>query len=237
MPYIRSEEHFINICCKRLRDFGIIFSNQEQFVQNLSQIYQRSEETQHLLKHSLIDTITWYLYQRNKKEEIIEFFCKEMKEIFSEVLRLNDAETEEENFEYIRPIKKSGRIEYIEIQINGEYKTISDEAIQELEKLYNCYGIYFIYNNKDQLLYIGKSKNLANRIPESIKERNGAKFAYILTTQPSDIHILEPYLILKHKPIKNTQFMEFGDTSFDISSPALSKIIPFYEENEKENTI
>ena len=236
MAYVKSRDHFINICCKRLREFKIAFRNQKEFKQDLYQIYQLSEETKHLLcRGCLADSITWHLYQKTEREQIRKFFCVEMHEIAAEAIKIYNNETEE-TFKYLEPIKKGGIFKYKEIRINGVSKTISDEAIHELEKLYNCYGVYFIYNDKDQLLYIGKSRNLASRIPGSIKERNGTKFAYILTEQPADIHILEPYLILKYKPIKNTEFMEFGNTSFNIKYPSPSKIIPFYKENENEVT-
>ena len=237
MSYVKSREHFINVCCKRLRDFGITFRNQDEFKQDLCRIYQISQETRHLIHNrgGLADCITWQLYQKTEKEQIRKFFCVQMHEIVAEALRINNNDIEGK-FNYLEPIKKGDVLKYKKIRINGVSRTISDEAIHELNKLHNCYGVYFIYNDKNQLLYIGKSKNLANRIPESTRERNGAKFAYILTVQPADIHILEPYLILKYKPIENTEFIEHGNTSFNIDCPKPSRIIPFYEENENEVT-
>ena len=117
--------------------------------------------------------------------------------------------------------------------IGFEEGEIAEKALRELSKLKNCYGIYFILNDKEQLLYIGKSKNLMGRIPSSLREKQGSKFAYLLVSQSADIHILEPYLILKHKPPKNIEFIEQGNTSYDIEEPPISNIIPFYEEDEE----
>ena len=93
---------------------------------------------------------------------------------------------------------------------------IKETTIKELEKLQNKYGVYFLWNN-DNLIYIGKSINLSERILTSIKERNMkvkvTHFSYYLTKTQADAHILEPYLITQYKPLLNSEFVSTDYTT------------------------
>lgn len=237
MGYIKSEAHFVNLCCKQIRIFGIVFNNHESFVENLKDIYQLSENIQHLVYgNSLADVISWHLLHEKStsKKEVLDFFNRELKDILSEAIDIYNHNIDKP-FKYFRPVKRDVQSAlYEKIAINNTPLTISSVATQELNKLMNCYGIYFLYNDKNQLIYIGKSRNLGERIINSIKERGGKKFAYILVKNPADIHILEPFLIIKYKPIKNVEFMEYGETSLNLEVPPLSNIISLFDEEGKK---
>ncbi len=69
-------------------------------------------------------------------------------------------------------------------------------------------GIYFFYNSKKELIYIGKSKSLGSRIQSSSKERN-ARFVRVCKIEnKADLHILELYYINLFKPPLNTDCKE-----------------------------
>lgn len=232
MNYVQSEKHFINLCCKKIRDNRIAFKNHNEFLNDLKEVYKISEEIEPLTYgNRLVDIISWKLLQEtpNTKEAVLHFFNDTLQKIINEAIDIYNQKLDR-NFVYLKPIFQSETIDFKKLEIPQLEKAISPLAIKELNKLENCYGIYFIYNDKDQLIYIGKSKNLAHRIIQSIKKRRGTKFAYILVKNPADIHILEPYLIVKYKPLSNTEFIELGDTSFELNVPPISKIIPIYEE-------
>ena len=108
----------------------------------------------------------------------------------------------------------------------SDYSFNEDTCLMICEKLHRKSGIYFLWSGKE-LVYIGKSINLGDRILSSAKERNGGDIlithiSYKVIENKADVHILEPLLITKYKPKLNTEFYT-EDTSelFD------TKINPF----------
>jgi hypothetical protein len=90
-----------------------------------------------------------------------------------------------------------------------KWKWDEDAVItKEIKQLFNSLtgknGIYFIYdNNIDEIVYIGKTVNLSNRMYSSLREKNKFRFSYIETKSHIDCCILELYYISIHKPIFN----------------------------------
>lgn len=81
-----------------------------------------------------------------------------------------------------------------------------------LNGLKDKHGIYFLFC-EERLIYIGKSVNLSNRIPGSVRERTTKNciidsFAYLETKTKSDMHVLEIILISQLKPICNSDTKE-----------------------------
>ena len=75
------------------------------------------------------------------------------------------------------------------------------------ENLHNTPGVYAFLGKRNKLLYIGKSKDLASRIPSSWVERKRkaeiAKVKYFVTPTEADASVLEMYLITDKKPLLN----------------------------------
>ena len=75
-------------------------------------------------------------------------------------------------------------------------------------------GLYFLYNLKKELIYIGKSKNLSKRISQHSKgsHKDGVSndfryFRYIEIISEVDRQIYEIWFINKHHPKYNSQFV------------------------------
>ena len=92
----------------------------------------------------------------------------------------------------------------------------TEEFISTLENLLNVHGLYFLYDENKNLIYIGKSKNLGSRILDSTKERQGFYLKYKLPLTKSDTNILELYYISKFKPKLNSESKEIDDTTIKI---------------------
>jgi len=79
-------------------------------------------------------------------------------------------------------------------------------------------GCYLMYNQEGEVIYIGKAKNLGNRIRSyftgvhDIKTtkmvENIANFEYIITSSETEAFILEMNLIKKHRPKYNILFID-----------------------------
>lgn len=78
-------------------------------------------------------------------------------------------------------------------------------------------GVYFLYNSKDQLIYIGKGKNMINRSMVSSRKYNSFSVSY-LVLNISDMHIVECYLICKYKPKHNSQYVDDSNTTINFLS-------------------
>jgi hypothetical protein len=70
-------------------------------------------------------------------------------------------------------------------------------------KLPNLPGVYFLYDSRKNLIYIGKSYRLSERIAISAKERKSEFFKYSITKTCFDADLYEIYYIAKFRPRLN----------------------------------
>lgn len=87
---------------------------------------------------------------------------------------------------------------------------------EELKKLPDKPGVYIMHDAQDTILYVGKAKNLHNRVRSYFKENIGrgpqidkmvsliARFEYIVTDSELEALVLENNLIKEHCPKYNT---------------------------------
>ncbi|MFV0440057.1 MAG: excinuclease ABC subunit UvrC [Lachnospirales bacterium] len=91
---------------------------------------------------------------------------------------------------------------------------------EELKKLPSNPGVYFHKNQKDEIIYVGKAKNLKNRVrsyfvgidkhDDKTRELvlNIRSFEYIVTATEVEALVLECNLIKKHSPKYNIMFKD-----------------------------
>ena len=86
-----------------------------------------------------------------------------------------------------------------------------DVIIKELPLIPKLPGVYRMLNNKGDILYVGKAKNLPNRLKSYVSEKNHiirtermlsqtVRLEITTTTNESEALLLEANLIKKHKP-------------------------------------
>lgn len=100
-------------------------------------------------------------------------------------------------------------------------------------------GVYFIYDDTDFLVYIGKSVNLAGRVPSSF--RDAAKYydvsyvKYLSVPNKADMAILEVYYIGLMKPDKNREsnYKVSPDIEINHGYQFSDKIYPEYIKREE----
>ncbi len=116
----------------------------------------------------------------------------------------------------LRQKNKKAKVKYA---INkNQLSNFSNDSIKELYDLDKTHGVYLLYKD-EEIVYVGVSKNLKNRIPTSISSRvsiNG--FSYICTDSLSDAYILEVTLINIIKPYWNSATFGGDKVSFEIPS-------------------
>lgn len=103
-------------------------------------------------------------------------------------------------------------LDYNKAKKNSKVQIVSDinwlphyrlTLINDLEILIKKTGIYRLYNQENDLIYIGKSYNLSERILSSIQERKAYYFDYCIFDNKSDTDIYEIYYICTYKPLYN----------------------------------
>ena len=107
-------------------------------------------------------------------------------------------------------------------------------------------GVYKFYDSKDQVIYIGKAKNIKNRVKSYLnlrkddgkritKLKSSIKFIEtIITKTESDALILEQGLISKKRPLFNIQFRD--DKSYPAIHLSTSKDFPaIYVSRQKDS--
>lgn len=138
----------------------------------------------------MINSITFKF--REDKEKYKEENMETMKKLFKVCnLEVNLKQFEKECFMTIE-----GETNY-----NGLFE---EKFLAECFDLTDKKGLYFLFNDKKELIYIGKSCNLGSRIQDSSKDRRAVYLKYCLIENDSDLHILEIYFINVFKPIKNS---------------------------------
>ena len=84
------------------------------------------------------------------------------------------------------------------------------------------YHIYKFYNETEECIYIGKTKNLKIRISEH-KNRTWwgevVKITYANFNNSYELNVFEPYLIYKLKPKYNIEYKDIKDIKFDLPMP------------------
>ncbi len=91
---------------------------------------------------------------------------------------------------------------------------------EELQKLPKKPGVYLMHDAEDAIIYVGKAKNLFNRVRSYFKENIGRGpkidrmvslidyFEYIITDTELEALVLENNLIKEHRPKYNTMLMD-----------------------------
>lgn len=205
--YFKSAFHFSNYCYKYI-DLS------DSDLEAMLSIYDRAVEGDQTCLH-LINRFTALLkFDINNKTEInkILFIAREnCYGDFSVNAAIRRAKIFQPDFENARNILK-----------DEDYQ-ITDEFFKIMEELVYVCGLYFLFDENKELIYIGKSRNLSSRVPKSIKERKGFYLKYKLTSTMSDANILELYYISKLKPKLNKDSKESDDTTFEINYKFLEK--------------
>lgn len=78
------------------------------------------------------------------------------------------------------------------------------KKIYFVDKLPDYPGTYFFFDKSENLLYVGSTKKLSQRVPQSFVERNGKeivqKIAYRISNTVEEARDLESIAINKYKP-------------------------------------
>ena len=72
-------------------------------------------------------------------------------------------------------------------------------------------GIYVLYDD-EEIVYIGKSTNIYNRIQQHKKDKVFTSVKSIIFKEEGNIDLYEPYLIKKYKPKYNKEFIDTINT-------------------------
>ena len=94
-----------------------------------------------------------------------------------------------------------------------------EELKEAVKNLPTHSGVYLMKNELDKILYVGKAKNLKNRVRTYFHEsldhrktvalvRNIHHFDYILTKTEVEAFLLEASLIKKHRPKFNIRLKD-----------------------------
>ena len=124
-----------------------------------------------------------------------------------------------ENIEIYKKKRKDITHELIDIghPYYKEYvETLGEITVSWVEEnLHHVPGVYAFLGKRNKALYIGKSIDLAGRIPSSFTERRTKadirRIMYYVTPTKSDASVLKMLLITENKPKLNTDGL-FNDT-------------------------
>lgn len=200
--YFKTLRHFSNFCLK----YGYF---RKETLENVLFIGEKAINGDELCQ-DVVNKITFLLKdgQDENMDQLIPI--GEMLKEFKEGKELKNLVLKYNIFSLERKIE-------VETFFRNEEYVPTQEFINTLEYLTYVHGLYFLYDENKNLIYIGKSKNLGSRILDSVKERQGFYLKYKLPLTKSDTNILELYYISKFKPKLNSESKEADDTTLEIN--------------------
>lgn len=196
--YFKNENHFDNFLEKN----GNLLPEAKKLIKAM---YQKAEKNETFYRE-LLNVFT-YNY-RNKN-----FNSEETIKSIMDILRKKDEVEKLKLSKDLGYVRSYNFEEFFKYCFDGVATKQFEDVINFLE--YKC-GLYFLYNENKELIYIGKSKNLASRIPTSIRDRKAFYMKFKLCFNLSDMHILELYYISKLKPVLNSDCLESDVCTFEI---------------------
>mgnify|MGYP003659298312 CR=1 FL=1 len=108
----------------------------------------------------------------------------------------------------------------------------STEFKKFVENHIGKFGLYFLYDESKALMYIGKSTSIGDRILNSIRERQITGYVKVaLTERIADMHVYEPYYVLKENPFYNVEFKAYDELSLELKPLKKSKLIKILTKN------
>lgn len=119
----------------------------------------------------------------------------------------------------------------------NRYHIDIEKLINSLCNVVNSSGVYRIYNYQKEIIYIGKSYNLASRIPSSLKERKGCAFDYTIIDNKADTDIYEIYYISKLQPILNVASNNGDKPTVTLPELKFCDIVETYTDKVEKVTI
>ena len=240
--------HFKNYCLKIASNKGYVVDNQQL------KIFEKFEVVTSLLEELSVGGVI--RIENNIYDIICKYFKSSyFEKVFNNmryfVNKINKFHNEEVDFYYITTSFNSmfnlGVYFEEEFLLNKESKFSKFypcsvkglEVKKEIEKIYvvneididykNKYGLYFIYDEEEDLVYIGKSSScLLTRSFQSVKERNVLSFSRIEFREcnaKSDIAIYESYYISIHKPKFNSDLVFEDMPSVTLPELNVSKVL------------
>lgn len=229
-PYFKSIEHYINYCNKIISTNDI---NHSFFTKNNLLILAKSLSHSHIFEkagiqppyQTIINLLKDYKENDPSLHLITEFEndFQTIVKIFQNKVSVNDCDEYKTKY----PIFSKKEI------VSDNSKIFTEEFFAFINQLMSKSGVYFLYNENHELIYIGKSNDLYTRIQTSAKARKAYYVSIILTNNEADTSILEVYYICKEKPILNTDFFTLFTPSFEIShNHIMSNTIKIYKDEK-----
>lgn len=207
--YFESKEHFAKVVLSNIRKSNILeFSFFDINTGESDDYYFFST----ILEWFYLDVINYSIHPQSERAIKIKDPLK-----FISLLSLFDIENFEKHFSVL--LKSfNEKLDYFNIDCllfdkSNKYtfkKPAKVESVDyDLESILDKSGLYFLYDSQKRLSYIGRSKNLKNRVLTSISDRNfeGDRIEFIkfMFTTLDDSYILEPYYISLNKPLLNKE--------------------------------
>ena len=127
---------------------------------------------------------------------------------------------------YLVNMCKEGRIKATiqEMKNSLELFKKKKEILLTSKRLPDEPGVYFIFDQNKNLIYVGKSDNLSVRIRGSLHERKGRFFKFAVTESSAGALIYEMFYIHKFQPKLNC--IKYNDLNFNMPDLIFTDFLP-----------
>lgn len=176
MGYYSNSRHFVNCVLKMTRNKGF---DTVSHVKGYTEIYRKYENND-----SKLDDFTYCIVNATNNSRDVGKLVKEMLAGFESKKKLRSS--------------SGATSDYMKLYY-------SDSQKKHFGHLWNEPGLYRLHDESGLVVYVGKSVNLAGRIPQSMAERKTFRYSYSVFSSVADMHVYEMYYIAKWKPELNKE--------------------------------
>lgn len=192
-----------------------------------------------LLKFSICEKIIHEITEIKKGKQVnflllYEDYQKINNELKEISIRISIEKAKESPINSINPQQfpiTFSRAEHADLLVFKPDLTTSQEFVEFLEENLLRFGIFFLFNIKKELLFVGKAEKLSSKIIEYVYEKNIDGYVLVAYTHTmADIYLYEPYYILTEKPLLNSPPIH-DRLSIDIPSLECTEMVKIFANN------
>jgi hypothetical protein len=213
------------------------FKTQKHFICHCERQVKQRSLSHPLLNGNTYKTLSWFLSQSSlfkrkgircvaskfswelTKEDNFDKLYSNLENIYTKAIdEINEIRTKNKQVVDCKILLENFSMEFGAEIVNAvECENFSKSFMDFLYSLENKPGVYFLYNDEKELIYIGKSCKLNMRLSSSIRQRNALFVRVMVTKTEADANILEPYYISLMSPPLNGDLITLDRPSFTIN--------------------
>lgn len=232
-----NSNHFFNAVMKKLKENELFFDEEsvdkiKKFTKAVFEFDIQYKEQVNELGMNNVVTTCFFIFIGCESVEDVRGAFKECCYLLDALLKIfRNEELTETEIDILESHKvKHQKVTKLYSSIRKKECDLNSGFLRSLESLECKTGLYKLYNEKKELIYLGKSTtSLGSRLISSVRERNAEYISYCEIDNIADLNIYEVYLIGKLKPLLNVDCKSDSTPTLELPGLDFSEKVKVFE--------